>query len=547
MQKELMDKDWLRKEMIMMQKCKICGASWDIERILDVCPFCGANLREKPKISSIEDAFKIILEKHGQSAFQSGILMGLLGDYAPMLIREKKLVKVAIEAGAYKALCEANVSERKEVINKYTSILSESFFIDEVWAKKVLLWCSDALSGSAESVTLHSDDQIIVKNGNEADKTELSGLSSVPVEDECNKQTEKDLNISDGVLIKYNGSQSTLVLPNTIHRIAQNAFYSNKSLNEVVIPSNVRVIEKSAFAYCSNLEIIDFSDGLEQIGESSFVYCKKLKNIRIPNSVAQVGKYAFQGCVGLTTVQMAENIMEIEEGTFLNCQSLTNIIFPARLSIIRKMAFAECFLIESIMLPELLEMIEPEAFLHCRHLKKINVTSNIEISSEVFSKFPQLSIPEINYMKKNSVVEKEKLISDELVISNMESVPKVRDRAIEWDNVTSLKIEEGIEEVSMEAFAGMRNLQHVELPQSLKKIGFGAFRDCTRLNNVVIPPSVTTISAHAFEKCNNLTNIIIPDSVKYIGDDAFRNSSVKINYIREDCVICKGNYQIRHQ
>lgn len=52
-----------------MQTCNKCGASWNTERILDVCPFCGVDLNEKKKITSIEDAFALIVEKHGKAPF----------------------------------------------------------------------------------------------------------------------------------------------------------------------------------------------------------------------------------------------------------------------------------------------------------------------------------------------------------------------------------------------------------------------------------------------------------------------------------------------
>lgn len=112
-----------------MQKCKDCGASWDVKRVLDICPFCGADLREKTTADSIEAAFKLILERHGQDVFQSGVLLGLLGDYAPSLIKERNLVKVAIEAGAYKAICLAPDVEKKHVLNKYVSVLTEKYFM----------------------------------------------------------------------------------------------------------------------------------------------------------------------------------------------------------------------------------------------------------------------------------------------------------------------------------------------------------------------------------------------------------------------------------
>ena len=63
---------------VFMKKCKACGSSWDTKLIIDRCPFCGAELREKIGADSIESAFKLILERHGQNVFYSNILLGLL-------------------------------------------------------------------------------------------------------------------------------------------------------------------------------------------------------------------------------------------------------------------------------------------------------------------------------------------------------------------------------------------------------------------------------------------------------------------------------------
>lgn len=141
-----------------MQECIKCGATWNFKKIIESCPFCGADLREKRKAESIEDAFVIILKRHGIDAFRSGSVLGLLGDYAPTLVRERKLVRIAVESGAYQALCEAKESEREHILNKYISVLTESFFIDERWAKQVLLWCLSVLSPS-----LHSSDPSMIE------------------------------------------------------------------------------------------------------------------------------------------------------------------------------------------------------------------------------------------------------------------------------------------------------------------------------------------------------------------------------------------------
>lgn len=129
-----------------MQTCNKCGASWNIERILDVCPFCGVDLNKKKKITSIEDAFAVIIERHGKEPFKGTAILGMLGDYAPGLTQERRLVRIAVEAGAYNAIYEAADSEKCAVMERYAVVLSENYFIDKSWARKVLIWCLYALA-----------------------------------------------------------------------------------------------------------------------------------------------------------------------------------------------------------------------------------------------------------------------------------------------------------------------------------------------------------------------------------------------------------------
>ena len=92
-----------------------------------------------------DDAFALIAERHGAEIFQSYTLIGLLGDYTPNLTQERRLVKIAVEAEAYKAIYEAPDHEKVAVLEKYIVLLSENYFIDKMWARKDLLWCLGAV------------------------------------------------------------------------------------------------------------------------------------------------------------------------------------------------------------------------------------------------------------------------------------------------------------------------------------------------------------------------------------------------------------------
>ena len=380
-----------------MQQCRECGASWNVKRIFDVCPFCGADLREKATIDSIESAFKLISERHGQNVFQSSILLGFLGDYAPSLIKERNLVKVAIEAGAYKAICLAPAAEREHVLNKYASLLTDSYFIDKAWARKALEWCIGALdSGSNIEKSIKPYDSL--KPDIEEDPQADTGAA----QREGSKRTtfiDPDLIISDGILKKYRGTKRSLELPATIHTIASGAFHSNNDIYEITVPASVEIIKKSAFAYCENLENIAIESGVKQIEDWAFVNCKKLSRIIIPDSVICIGQYAFQGCSELVTIRLSNEITEIQEGTFFDCRSLTSVSFPKKLRAIRRMSFKNCKSIETILLPEHLEIIEADAFSSCWSLKIITVTSNIMIDPKTFDRLYGSDMVEIKYQK----------------------------------------------------------------------------------------------------------------------------------------------------
>lgn len=148
-----------------MQSCKKCGASWNTVQTLDKCPFCGQDLMENKTITSIDEAFAFIIEQHGTYVFKSYALLGMLGDYAPKLTQERKLVRIAVEADAYKAIFEAAENEKMAVLEKNVVLLSENYFIDKEWARKALMWCLNALSPGIEPLNNVREEEFPSPNG----------------------------------------------------------------------------------------------------------------------------------------------------------------------------------------------------------------------------------------------------------------------------------------------------------------------------------------------------------------------------------------------
>lgn len=70
----------------------------------------------------------------------------------------------------------------------------------------------------------------------------------------------------------------------------------------VVIPDGVIAIGEDAFTGCSALTSIEIPTSVTTIGAFAFLSCKELTSIAIPSSVVNIGMCAFGGCTSLKTI-----------------------------------------------------------------------------------------------------------------------------------------------------------------------------------------------------------------------------------------------------
>ena len=137
-----------------------------------------------------------------------------------------------------------------------------------------------------------------------------------------------DLEIEYGVLLRYKGKNSYVILPDCIKEIGSNAFFAARNLRNVVLP-----------------------DGITKIGAQAFSECRQLVKLRIPDTVSLIGKGAFSGCKSLTEVTIPNGIQTVACDTFWGCTALKSVHFPPTLRRIETNAFHGCTALLSVGVP----------------------------------------------------------------------------------------------------------------------------------------------------------------------------------------------------
>lgn len=101
-------------------------------------------------------------------------------------------------------------------------------------------------------------------------------------------------------------------------------------------------------------------------------------------------------------------------------------------------------------------------------------------------------------------------------------VTEIGERALQRENITGVKLPEGITKIGYKAFYMTKSLQKINFPQSLKAIEYEAFRG-SGLTEVNIP-GATAIGNAAFLSCTQMTTLTIPN-VTFLGTMCFRHCS----------------------
>ena len=358
--------------------------------------------------------------------------------------------------------------------------------------------------------------------------------------------------IENGVLKKYSFDGNTaVVIPDGVEVIGREAFvagwHTASPITSIVIPDSVKKIEDSAFYYCSNLTEITIPDSVTEIGSGIFYECSLLKKVTLSRNLCEIPWSTFNSCSALTDITLPEGITAIGPYAFFGCRFLSELVIhdgvttigedafsysdlysvrlPDSLTELRDRAFQACGNLQSVTLPAGLKRIGAYTFKRCAALSEITIPDSVElIGSSAFSFCPSLNRVVLGKGVQaidSSVFSYDSALT-EIVLS--EGLTKLGSAAFQdCTALTCITLPDGLQSIGSSTFSGCTALERIILPDSIQSIGNSSFSSCRALTRITLPAQITRIENELLSGCSALTEITLPEGVTYIGTSAFQS------------------------
>ena len=157
-----------------------------------------------------------------------------------------------------------------------------------------------------------------------------------------------------------------VVFPKDLKTIGAGAFrYDGYLSGTLVIPNSVTSIGNEAFYYCDGLSGLVLSNSLQTIGNSAFYSCTGFTGeLKLPTTLTVIGELAFFECSGFTgALKLPRGLVEIKYRAFEGCIGFTgDLVIPNTVTTIGVSAFSGIFMKDGLIVPASVTSIGNGAF-----------------------------------------------------------------------------------------------------------------------------------------------------------------------------------------
>lgn len=284
---------------------------------------------------------------------------------------------------------------------------------------------------------------------------------------------------------------SSLIIPDSLEIIGDDAFGGCAELESLHIPASVKHIQGNPFP--SMLPIT--TDSPLYVVKDDILYDKDYtrlihafslsKTIIIAPSARKIEHSAFRGSNNLSNIIVHSEISEMGEYAFSCCPNLNNVIINAKMVIIPDGLFRGSGIYE-FDIPTETKKIGLASFADCKRLQKVDIPENVtEIDAFAFENDESLKYVTIN--------------------ANIKAIKQGTFRGC--SSLKEIVIPEGVKSIGQEAFKNCTSLETISLPYSIEELGDAVFEGCTNLKRIELPRGIKEVSRKLFHGCKALREV----------------------------------------